>query len=144
MSQLSDYSENKLIDHLFRSSSFPKPSFLFVGLLTTAPSDASPGTEVVGGSYARVVRSPSDANWEATQGGVVGDSTGTSGTTQNAAAITFPAPTASWGVVTHLAIFDASVGGNMLFHGTLASPKTINSGDPAPSFAPGQLDIAFG
>ena len=143
MSQMSDYLENKLVDHIFRSASFAKPSFLFVGLLTAAPSDSSPGTEVSGGSYARVQRDPSDANWEATQGGVVGASSGTTGLTQNFAAITFPVPSAFWGQVTHLAIFDAASGGNMLLYGTLTQPKTINNGDPAPSFAPGQLDVIF-
>lgn len=143
MSQMSDYLENKLVDHIFRSATFAKPPFLFIGLLTSASSDSVPGTEVVGGSYARVQRDPSDANWEATQGGVIGVSSGTTGQTQNFAALTFPTPSAPWGVVTHLGFYDASVGGNLLLYGTLTQPKTINFGDPAPSFAPGQLDVIF-
>jgi hypothetical protein len=116
---------------------------LYVALFTSAPSDSTPGTEVLGGSYARVQRNPLDANWEATQGGVVGASSGSTGATQNFAAITFPAPTANWGVVTHVAIFDAVSGGNMLLHGALTIAKTINNGDAPPSFAAGALDITF-
>ena len=143
MSQMSDYLENKLVDHIFRSASFTKPAQLWVGLLTSAPSDSSPGTEVTGGAYARIQRDPSDTNWNATQGGTSGVSSGTSGDTDNVAAITFPVPSASWGLVTHLAVFDASTAGNMLVYGTLTNSKNINNGDPSPSFAAGQLDVIF-
>jgi hypothetical protein len=143
MSQMSDYLENQLIDHVFRTGTFAKPSSLYVALFTSAPSDSTPGTEVLGGSYARVQRNPLDANWEATQGGVVGASSGSTGATQNFAAITFPAPTANWGVITHVAVFDAVSGGNMLLHGALTIAKTVNNGDAPPSFAVGALDITF-
>ena len=144
MSQASDYLENKLIDHLFRASSFTKPAALHVALFTAAPSDTGGGTEVSGGSYARVQRDPSDTNWTATQGGTTGDSSGTGGATDNAAAITFPAPTANWGLVTHWGIFDAASGGNLLIYGALTVSKTINNGDAAPAFSTGELDVAIG
>lgn len=34
---------------------------------------------------------------------------------------------------------DATSGGNMLIYAALTTPKTINNGDAAPSFAPGAL-----
>lgn len=135
MAAMSDYLEVELRKHIFRTGSFPKPSALYVALFTAAPSDAGGGTEVSGGGYARVQRDPLDANWTA-------DSP-TDGLTDNAAAITFPTPTADWGQVTHFGIFDASSGGNLLFHGGLTTPKTVNDGDPAPSFAAGALSITF-
>lgn len=135
MSQMSDYLEAELRKHIFRTGSFTKPSALYVALFTAAPSDAGGGTEVSGGSYARAQLNPADANWSAP------DATG--GLTDNLAAITFPAPTANWGQATHFAIFDASTAGNMLIWGALATPKTINNGDPAPSFPIGALDITF-
>jgi hypothetical protein len=109
------------------------------------PADAGGGTEVSGGSYARATRGVnSDTAWEATQGGTPATaSSGTGGATQNPGAITFPAPTANWGVVTHIGIFDAASGGNLLFHGALTASKTINNLDPAPSFAIGDLDITL-
>lgn len=88
-----------------------------------------------GGAYARVAVAPADANWSAP------DATG--GLTDNVAAIAFPTPTANWGQVTHFAIFDRPTGGNQLIWGALTTPKTINNGDPAPSFPIGALDITL-
>lgn len=77
----------------------------FLALFTTTPTEGAAGTEVTGGSYARVQ--------------VLSASIGTaSGTTtrsiSNTALITFPEPTASWGTVTHIGVYDASTGGNFL------------------------------
>jgi len=139
--QASDYLENKLVDHIFRTGAFTKPAALYIALLTGAPSDAGGGTEVAGGGYARVNLAPSDTNWKATQGGTSGASSGTSGVTANAATITFPAPSANWGTVTHFAIYDASSGGNLLVWDALTAPRTILNGDPAASFAVDALQI---
>lgn len=144
MSGMTDYLENQIADHIFRGATFTKPSALYVALFTAAPSDAGGGTEVTGGSYARVQRDPSNTNWNGTHGNTTGASSGTGGNVDNAAAITFPAPTQNWGQATHWAIMDAASGGNMLFHGVLTVPKTINNGDPAPAFNAGELDITFG
>lgn len=132
---MSDYLEVELRKHIFRTGSFTKPSELHISLHTADPTDDASGTEVSGGSYARVQRDPADANWTG--------ASATNGLTDNAAAITFPSPTANWGVVTHFAIWDAASAGNMLIHGELTTPKTINNGDAAPSFATGDLDITF-
>jgi hypothetical protein len=138
---LTDYLENKIIDHLFRGTSYTAPSTLYVSLHTAACSDSSTGTEVSGGSYARVAVTSNGTNWANTQNSGTGVSTGTSGTTSNSSAITFPAPTANWGTVTHFGIFDASTSGNMLLCQALTVSKTINNGDAAPSFAAGALTI---
>lgn len=145
MSDMSDYLENKLIDHLFRGRSFTAPTQLWVALFTAAPSDAGGGTEVSGGSYARATPGAnSDTAWKATQGGTpAAASSGTGGATSNPNAITFPAPTGNWGVITHFAIFDASSGGNMLIWKALTASKTVNNGDPAPSFAVDDLDFTL-
>lgn len=135
MSGMSDFLEDQLRKHLFRTGSFTKPAALFVSLHTANPTDAGTGAEVSGGSYARVQRDPLDANWAA--------GTATDGTTSNLAVITFPAPTANWGVVTHFAIWDAAVAGNLIAHGALSAPKTINNSDAAPSFGAGALVAVF-
>jgi hypothetical protein len=142
--QATDYLENLIIDHIFRTATFTKPTALYLALFTAAPSDSGGGTEVTGGSYARVNLAPLNANWTATQGGTTGASSGSGGQTSNALAITFPAPTANWGTVTHFAIMDASSGGNMLIWDALTASRTILSGDPAPSFAVGALQITVG
>lgn len=135
MAAFSDYLENELIKHLFRTGSYTKPTALYISLYTTDPTDADSGTEVSGGSYARVNVPPLDANWDATSG--------TDGQTANTNTITFPAPTANWGTVTHFGIHDAATLGNLLIHGALSASKTINNGDSAPVFNAGDLTVTL-
>lgn len=141
MAGMTDYLENKLVDHIFRGTAFSAPTTLYVGLLTAAPSDTGGGTEVSGGSYARVTATANSSNFKSTNGTTTGVSSGTSGTTTNGATFTFPAPTANWGVITHTAIYDAATSGNMLFFAPLTLSKTVNNGDSAPSFAVDALSI---
>lgn len=144
MAGLTDYLENNIIDWLMRGQSFTPPATIYVGLFTAAPSDAGGGTEVTGGSYARVAVSSSLANWAGTQSaGSTTASSGTSGQTSNNAAITFPAPTGNWGVITHFGLFDASSGTHLLAWAALTSSKTVNSGDAAPNFAIGTLTFTL-
>jgi hypothetical protein len=134
--EATDYLEVQIRMHLFRTGTFAKPTILACGLFTAAPGETGGGTEVSGGSYARVSNNPADANWTA--------ASATDGLTDNAGALTFPAPTANWGVVTHTAWLDATGGGNMWVYAALAVPKTVNNGDAAPSFAAGAFDITIG
>mgnify|MGYP003395698515 CR=1 FL=1 len=114
MSKMSDYLEVSLRTHIFRTGSFTKPTVLAISLHTADPTDAGTGTEVTGGSYARVSRNPLDANWSA--------ASATDGLTDNVADLVFPAPTANWGIVTHFGIWDAAT---------------------APQILAGQLDVTF-
>jgi hypothetical protein len=150
MAAWSDFAENKLVDWFFRGQAIgitgasaaagTGPTNLYVGLLTAAPSDTGGGTEVTGGSYARVTYASSLANWAGTQSaGSTVASSGTTGTTSNNNAITFPAPSANWGTVTHIGVYDATSAGNLLFWSALTTSKTINNGDAAPSFAAAAL-----
>lgn len=147
MTAMSDFLENRLIDHLFRGVSFSAPTALHVALFTANPSDSGGGTEVsTAGStnYARAALAPSTTNWAATNaaGSTAATSSGTSGTTSNNVAITFNAPgSGAWGVITGFGIYDASTSGNLLWWGALGTSKTVNANDAAPSFAVGQLQI---
>lgn len=143
MSSMSDYLENKLIDHLFRGLAFTAPGTLYFALFTAAPSDSGGGTEVSGGSYARVAVTPNSTNFRNTQNSGTGASSGTGGVTGNLTAITFPTPTGNWGTVTHFAVFDASSGGNLICWVALNASKNVNNGDPAPSFAIGDFTFTF-
>lgn len=139
---LSDYLENKLVDYVFRGQTFTAPTTTYFALATTAGNDTACGTEVTGGSYARVAVTSSLANWAGTQSaGSTAASSGTGGTTSNNATITFPAPTASWGSVVEYCVFDAITAGNLLFRAALTTGKTINNGDAAPSFAAGATTL---
>lgn len=132
MANMSDYLENKLIDQLFRGQAYSFPATLYMALFIATPTDvAASGTEVTGGSYARVAVTSSLANWAGTQGATTTTaSTGTNGTTSNNTVITFTTPTATWGTVTSFAIFDALTAGNMLIWGPLTISNTISSGNP--------------
>ncbi len=101
-------------------------------------------TEVAGGSYARVRVSAAAAlqltDWAGTQSaGSTTSSTGTNGATSNNAAITFPAPTATWAnglnAIGAVLLYDQAASGNLITWGALTVPKTVNNGDAAPSFA---------
>lgn len=141
MAAMSDYLENKLIDHVLRGQAYTPPATVYVALMTTNESDANSGqVEVSGGSYARVAVTSSLANWAGTQSaGSTTASSGTGGTTSNNGTITFPAPTGNWGVCTGMAVFDASSAGNLLFYAALTASKTVNNGDAAPSYAAAAL-----
>lgn len=143
MAALSDYLENKLLDALLRAQAFTMPATVYVALDTTVDNDGdSSKVEVSGGSYARVAVASSLANWAGTQAAASTTvSTGTGGTTSNNGVITFPAPTANWGVITGYAVYDAATGGNLLFYAALTTPKTVNNGDPGPTFAAGALSL---
>ena len=137
---LSDFAENKMVDAALRAQALGAPATFHIALYTTCPTDSTAGTEVTGGSYARVAVTSSLANWAGTQSaGSTAASSGTGGTTSNNATITFPAPTANWGVVTCVGWTDASSAGNIWIFSALTVNKTINNGDAAPSFAAAAL-----
>lgn len=121
-----NYLENAVINHVLRNIALASPATVYVGLFTAAPGEAGGGTEVSGGAYARqavTFIAPVD------------------GATENSADVTFPVAMANWGTITHFAIFDALTVGNMLYHGTLTTARTVNSGDQA-KFLAGALDVA--
>ena len=137
---LTDYAENKVTDALLRGQTLGAPATMHIALYTACPTDSAAGTEVTGGSYARVAVTSSLANWAGTQSaGSTVASSGSSGTTSNNGTITFPAPTANWGVVTCVGWVDASTGGNIWIYNALTVNKTINNGDAAPSFGAAAL-----
>jgi hypothetical protein len=142
MAAASDWLENKLVDYVFRGRAWTPPATLYLALFTAAPSDSGGGTEVSASGYARVAITSGYAAWKSTQGTTADEaSTGTGGQTVNAAVLSFPTPTANWGTVTHVGLFDASTSGNLVAHGALTSSKTVNLGQAGPSFSVGALTI---
>lgn len=131
MGSKGDYLENKLLDHVLGGGDYSRPATVYVALYTATPSDSGGGTEVSGGSYARVAVTNNSTNWPAASGG----------SKSNGTAITFPTPSANWGTVTSFGILDAATSGNLLYWGALSASKTINNGDAAPQFAAGALTI---
>lgn len=114
MSAMSDYLENAFLDHFTGTTSTSAPAAVYLGLSTASMNDDNSGTELSGSGYARQA--------------ITFASAASASIASNAAA-EFPAATGSWGSVSHWAIYDASTGGNQLFHGSFATAKTIATGD---------------
>lgn len=133
---LSDYLENNLIDFLYRAQTFTPSSSRYHSLYTAAPGDTGGGTETSYTGYARVAVVCGLTTYLSTQGNTSA-STGTTGQTSNAAAITFGAPTSGPATLTHTGTHSASTAGNLYTYGALTASRTINNGDAAPSFAIG-------
>ena len=122
---LSDYLENKLLDHFLGTATYTKPTTVYIALYTVTPSDAGGGTQVTGGSYAR-----QSAVFSAAAGG----------TTSNTANIDFAGMPAATTVA--IGVFDAITAGNLLLWGTLTANKTTDAGDTL-RIATGDLDISI-
>jgi hypothetical protein len=138
---LTNFAENRIVDALLRGQALGAPATVHVGLDTVACTEAGGGTEVTGGSYARVAVTSSLANWAGTQSaGSTVASSGTSGTTGNNAPITFPTPTGSWGTVVSVRFWDAASAGNAWVCTPLTVSQTINTGN-AVSFPAGSLTL---
>lgn len=118
MAAMSDYLEQKILETVLNNAAFPSIATTYVSLHTADVTDAGTGTEVSGGSYARV-----DC------GAFTSMTAITDGQTENSAEIAFVQASASWGVVTHIGLWDAVSGGNLLLHGALTASKTVDSGD---------------
>lgn len=155
----SNYLQNQTFDLLLRNqalsinsktATWSAQTTVYVGLFTSTVNAQSCAGEVStsGTNYARIGVASSLSNWSGTQGAgtttASSNATGSSGTVSNNNAITFGAPSASWGTINNFCIHDAVTGGNELFYAPLTTPKTVNNGDAAPSFAAGALQITIG
>lgn len=121
---LTNYAENKLLDHILGTAAYTMPT-VYVSLYTVAPTDASSGTEVTGGSYARQA---------------VSFASSTGGATSNTANIDFTGMPAC--TVVAIGVTDALSSGNILVYGSLAANKTLDAGDTL-RVSTGDLDISI-
>jgi hypothetical protein len=117
----SNYLANQINDAVHGAVAYTAPATLYFALFTVTPTATGGGTEVTGGSYARVAVTNNLTNFPSSSGGVK----------KNGASVTFAAPTADWGVCTALVEFDASSGGNMITVEIFATPVTVLNGSPA-------------
>ena len=120
--------ETNVLNYVFTSTSVTRPTAWYLALFTSNPAEDASGTEVStsGTAYAR-----QSATF-----------TVSGNTASNSAAIEYPTATASFGTVTHVGVFDASTGGNLIAYSALDTSKAISTGDVfrVPS---GDLDITL-
>lgn len=118
MSAMSDYLETAILNHIFRQTTFASPSAIYIALYTTSTDDNNTVAEITAAGYTRkqvTFNAPTVS--------------GTSTIVTNAAGILFPVAEADWGTITNIGLFDAQSAGNLLYHGALATPKEILTGD---------------
>ncbi|MBX3266428.1 MAG: hypothetical protein KF831_06945 [Acidobacteria bacterium] len=104
---------NELIDYI-RSNY----TSVWIGLFTADPNKNGGGTEVAGGSYARVEMDTDDVFPAAANSETANDSI-----------VSFPTATASWGAITSIGLWDASSAGNLLTWHELPTPRPVGNGD---------------
>jgi hypothetical protein len=137
----STYLSDAVLDHIFRTSTFTKPTNIYVGLNYADPTDAGTNTEITGTGYARVAVASADASWTAPA------TSGAERSIVNNIAITFPSPGGDWNSgdpIGYFSLWDASSGWNMLYSGALGTARTVVSGDNPPVMSIGSLEIAEG
>lgn len=135
-STATNHTHNAFMGLLLKNTPFTPPTSLWVALFTTVPSLAGTGGVEVstsGTNYGRV-QIQANSGWA-----------GPAGTNQdytNAADLSFLVPTATWGTITGVGLYDAQTGGNLYYVATLTTPKTVSNGDGAPRILASQLRIA--
>ena len=113
---MSNYLETALCKHTAGIANFPMPTNLYLALLTSDPTDVGDlSGEVVAGDYHRY--------------DLTGNLIVVNNIISNSLTIAFPSAISLWGNITHVAICDSSAVGNVLYHGALATLKTIDNGD---------------
>lgn len=124
--------QSGILEHIFRSSSFPKPSVIAVALCTKVPGEFDTGTTIsepsMSNGYARAnLGGPNDLTWtQPVPNAVTG-----SGYITNLSGITFPQNTNSdWGWCSGIAVCDnQGVGsGSVLYSAALSAPQLIQVG----------------
>jgi hypothetical protein len=119
--------ETHVLQYVFTTGSVTRPTAWYVGLFTADPTDTGSGaTEITGNNYSRVSATFSVSGATAT----------------TTAAVEFAAATGSWGTISHIGIFDASSGGNLIAHSALSASKAIGTGDVF-RIPTGDLDITL-
>lgn len=113
----SDTLAEQLLEHLFRTASFAKPTNITVALMTGVATDSQLVGEVSGNGYLRQSLPPLDANWTAVA----------SGSLKSDQKVTFPAATAQWGTIRSAAlIFNDGTDTQYLF-GNLTTPQFVDN-----------------
>lgn len=119
--------ETTVLQWTFTTDSVTRPTAWYLGLFTANPNeDGSGATEISGNGYARKSVTFTVSGNLAT----------------NSAAVEFDVATGSWGTISHVAVFDASSGGNQIAYAALTTSKAIDTDDVL-RFPAGDVDITL-
>lgn len=120
--------ETNVLTWTFTAGAVTRPTAWYLALFTTNPAEDGSGTEVSGTGTAYARQSVSF--------------TVTGNTASNSAAVEFPTATATYGTVTHVGVYDALSGGNLIAYAALTTSKAIDTGDVL-RIPAGDLDITL-
>lgn len=115
-----------LLAFLFQGQTIPLTSTTLYLSAHTGDPGGTGANEVTAAGYQRVAISRQVQDWNGPT-----SLTPRGMQVQNAALIQFPAPTADWGTVTHLGLWDAPTGGTFLWQFALTAPVTVVAGGSA-------------
>lgn len=126
MSEFSNFLEDAIINATLRgdNSDLPNNVTPYLALFSDDPTDADSGTETTWIGYERmalVFDAPSN------------------GYTQNTDPVTFPPSDGTYNI-THIGIYNAQTGGNLMYHTPLNSTKTLYDTDTI-TFNSGSIQI---
>lgn len=124
---MSNFMENKVLNHISNLEAYVAPENMFLALLTTSSNEDEAGTEVVSDSYSRQTITFEKA---------------TEGVLKNKADITYDVASEEWGTIISVAVFDAKTEGNMLFYADLEHPQAVGI-DNQVVFKVGKLSITL-
>ena len=110
MALISDYLENKLANFIFRGTQMDTPGDVWVGLFNGDPKDENKKLELIGNGYGREI-----VEFDSPRNGLI----------KNSNNVIFHKATDKWDTVTHIALFDEEMAGNMLFHGEVSTPIIV-------------------
>lgn len=137
MGSMTDVGEAALLNYLFRNTAMGlHATNWYVALFTTNPTDSTSGTEVSGGSYARIAVVRTGAGFNAAHGT-------SPTTTENTSTITFATATADWGTITGFGLCITLAGAlstDLFYWGALSANKVVSNGDTF-SFSASNLTI---
>jgi hypothetical protein len=140
MAAFSNYLENQIANWLTATTMPAAPTTLYVALFSSDPTDANAGTELT-----------TDITGAATRVGLAGGSwtkitaaTTVDAAIKNANEITITGSSLSNTTLnaSHFGVFNLATGGELLFHGQLASTIPIALGD-AVKFAPNAITLTI-
>ena len=128
MSASSNYLETRLLDHALGTTTFTKPTTVYVALFNNTSGNALANLEA--GTLTDEVSTSGTAY--ARQSVTFAAASSPGGSASSNATVTFPTATGSgFGTVSHIAIMDGDTEGsnNVLFFGALTASKVVDSGD---------------
>lgn len=140
MSKFSDYSETNIIQTTLRGVAFPVPAGIYVAMFTADPTDAN-----LTAGEVTVAAMPAYARQNAAAAGTIdtGWAAPANGVSSNAKVISYAANNGAAAITaTHIGLYDAATGGNLLYHAPLVSSKTLQIGDVL-SFGIGTLTVTI-